>query len=314
LSLFPRLKRVLLSTGHYGRRLRGLAFPGVGVLCYHGVREDGLKPGSLPFEDLHVPAAELAAHARLVRETCHPISLEQWRAALAGGPPLPERPVLFTFDDGYRSHLRAVEILERHQIPSVLFACCDPIERQVAFWFDAVARDRGTAGEAGEIEVERLKEVPYKDWRAATARAERRLDDGAPEAVLRLAELRELALRPGVEIGGHTVHHPILARAGRADQLAEIEGNRRRLQEWLGLPIKAFAYPNGRPGLDYTAETAELVRQVGYDFAFTTRNGFAGPDEPPLERSRFLMVAGITGEELAHRLCYSWQQPLASAS
>ena len=84
MSLFPRLKRVLLSTGQYGRRLRDLAFPGVAVLCYHGVREDGQRPGSLPFEDLHVTAAELAEHARVVRETCHPISLEQWRAALAG--------------------------------------------------------------------------------------------------------------------------------------------------------------------------------------------------------------------------------------
>lgn len=308
MSLSARLKRMLLSTGHYGRRLRGLAFPGVTVLCYHGIPEDGQRP-ALPFEELHVPAGELAAHCRLVRETCHPISLAQWRAALAGGPPLPERPVLFTFDDGYRSYLRAADILERHQVPSVLFACPDPIEREVALWFDAVARDRG------EAEVERLKAAPHAEWRAAAARSERRFVDGAPEAVLRLAELRELASRPGIEIAAHTVSHPILARAGRADQLAEIEGSRRRLQEWLGLPIRAFAYPNGRPELDYTAETVELVREAGYDFAFTTRNGFAGPHEPPLERSRFLMMAGITSAELAHRLCYSWQpQPPASAS
>jgi peptidoglycan/xylan/chitin deacetylase (PgdA/CDA1 family) len=309
LSLIPRIKRMLLSTGHYARRLRDLAFPGVAVLCYHGVREDGLRPGSLPFEDLHVPARELEAHVRLVRETCHPISLEQWRAALAGGPPLPERPVLFTFDDGYRSYLQALAILGRHRIPSVLFACSDPIERRVALWFDAVARDRG------ETEVERLKAAPYPAWRAAAGRSERQVADDAPEAVLRLSELQALARRPEVEIGGHTVSHPILARAGSADQLAEIEGNRRRLQEWLGLPIRAFAYPNGRPGLDYGAETVELARQAGYDFGFTTRHGFAGPDEPPLERSRFLMVAGITGEELAHRLCYSWQSlQLASVS
>lgn len=309
----PRLtgwtKRTLLAAGHYRRRLAETHFPGVAVLGYHGVREDDAPAGALPFAGLHVRAGELAAHCRLVRETCHPISLEQWRAALAGGSPLPERPVLFTFDDGYRSFLAAAEILDRHQVPAVLFSCSSPLERRVAFWFDAVARLRG------EAEVERLKAAPYPLWREETARLEAAVGAEDPAAALSPAELRAVAARASCEIGGHTAAHPILARAGREDQRAEIGANRRQLQEWTGRPVAAFAYPNGRPGLDYTPETVEVVRQAGYDFAFTTRPGFATADEPPLERSRFLMVAGISGEELAHRLCYSWSpQAPASAS
>jgi peptidoglycan/xylan/chitin deacetylase (PgdA/CDA1 family) len=300
LPLKQGVKRWLHTVGYYRRELAQKSFPGVAVLCYHGVRDDRLPAGSLPFENLHVRAGELADHCRLIRATCHPISLEQWRAALAGGPPLPKRPVLFTFDDGYRSFLTAVDILERHALPSLLFATSGPIERQVALWFDAVAQA------SGEDEAERLKEVAYPEWRERTAALERPVHAGDPEAVLTPAEVQAVAARPACEIGGHTVSHPILARAGRPDQQTEIAANRGQLQDWTGRPVTAFAYPNGQPGQDYTQETVELVRQAGYEFGFTTRPGFATPDEPPLERSRFMMVAGLGAEELAHRLCYSW--------
>lgn len=301
MSVRSRVKEALLASGHYARKLRRQSFPGVLVLCYHAVRDDDLPPGSQPFEGLHVRAGELDAHCRLLSATCHPIDLARWREALSGGPPLPARPVLMTFDDGYRSYQAAAEVLGRYGLPSVVFACSGPVENQAPLWFDACARAHG------EEEVERLKRVPYAAWREQTAPLERAIPRDAPEALLAPDELRAVADRPLCEVGGHTVRHPILARGDREEQQAEIADNRDRLQEWTGRPVTAFAYPNGRPGQDYTAGTVELVRQAGYDFAFTTRHGFALPGEPPLERSRFLMTAGIGAAELAHRLCYSWQ-------
>jgi hypothetical protein len=71
--------------------------------------------------------------------------------------------------------------------------------------------------------------------------------------------------------------------------------------------VRAFAYPNGRPAVDYTPETVELVEASGFDFAFSAHHGFATSKEGPLERSRFLMLAGVSAAELAHRLSYSWR-------
>src|SRR5262249_1665819 len=96
-------KRGLYVSGHYHRRLGRDVLPGVAVLCYHGVRPDKSPPGAVTFQTLHVRVSELEAHCRLVREYCHPISLADWREALAGRAALPARPVLFTFDDGYRT-------------------------------------------------------------------------------------------------------------------------------------------------------------------------------------------------------------------
>ena len=65
--------------------------------------------------------------------------------------------------------------------------------------------------------------------------------------------------------------------------------------------MRAFAYPNGRPRVDYNETTLALLGELGFDFAFTMRPSFATPDEPPFERSRFLVLAEVTAPELAHR-------------
>ncbi len=294
-------KRCLHGVGHYARRLRDGAFPGVAVLGYHGVRADHWPPGTMHFEGLQVCAAELEAHCSFLRETCHPISLEDWRRALAGGPPLPPRPILLTFDEAYHT-LRTIvrPILARYAIPAVVFAWSEPIERRRLVWYDAVARA------SGEAEVERVKGLPYEQWRALLAEHVVAVRDDDPNAPLTVDELRALAALPGVEIGGHTVTHPILAMAGRAQQREEIVANKVSLEAWTGRPVRAFAYPNGEPGADYTADAVALVAEHGFDFGFTTRYGFATPDESPLERSRFVMLAGASAAELGHRLAYSW--------
>jgi peptidoglycan/xylan/chitin deacetylase (PgdA/CDA1 family) len=294
-------KRSLLASGHYLRRLRRDVFPGVAVLCYHGVRPDEHAPRAT-FEGLHVRAAELEAHCRLVREGCHPISLDQWRSALAGGPPLPARPVLFTFDDGYRSVFTVARpILQRYRITSVAFVCSEPIEQRRLLWYDALARERG------EAEVERAKTLPFEEWRSVCASALDAVDDADPNAPLTVDEVRALA--SGLfEIGGHTAAHPILARVSVQGQREQILGNKAALEKWTGRPVTAFAYPNGRPGIDYTADSVVLLDEAGFEFGFTTRAGFAVAREATLERSRFLMLAGTSAAELAHRLAYSWRR------
>ena len=297
------VKAGLEASGHYLRRLRAGRFPGIAVLCYHGVRPDGLRPGAATFEALHVTAAELEGHCRLLRAACDPIGLDAWRAALRGGPPLPPRPVLVTFDDGYRSVLTVARpILARHGIPAVAFVCSDPAREQRLLWYDALARARG------ERAVEPWKSAPYGEWRAACARLAGPASEEDPNAPLTPALIHALATGGDVEVGGHTAGHPILARADLADQRREILDNKHALEEWTGRPVRAFAYPNGRPGVDYTPATAGLLAELGFDMAFTTRHGWAGPAEPALERSRFLMLAGISSAELAHRLAYSWRR------
>jgi peptidoglycan/xylan/chitin deacetylase (PgdA/CDA1 family) len=296
-------KYALWTAGHYRRRLRNVMFPGVAVLGYHGVRADDWPSGTMTFEGLHVRVHELEEHCRLLRQSCHPISLRDWQSALNGGPSLPERPVLVTFDDGYRSVLTlASPILQRYAIPAVVFACSAPIERQQLFWYDAVARLRGEAA------VEPLKGVAFDEWQRLTTEDQLPATADDPHAPLSIVELRALAEQPGVEIGSHTTTHPILAHASLVVQREQLLHSKAQLEAWIAKPVTAFAYPNGRPGQDYTTETVNLARECGFTIAFSTRVGFAGVRESRWEFSRFLMLTGLTAAELAHRLCYSWQR------
>jgi len=295
------LKRGLLAAGHYRRVLRRARFPGVVVLGYHGLRGDDRPDGSMPFENLHLRASTFEAHCRVIRDTCDPISLDDWRASLAGTAPLPSRPVLVTFDDGYRSVFTiGAPMLAAHGIPAVVFACSDPIVRRALLWFDAVAaRD-------GEAAVEPWKGRDYGPWLVACARGTQTVSETDARALMTSEELGILSRQPGIEIGGHTARHPILAQAPLAVQREEIFDNRAALEAWTGRPVRAFAYPNGRPGVDYDGETVTILRDLGFDFGFTMRQGFATPGEPALERSRFMVVAEVLAPELAHRLAYAW--------
>ena len=125
------IKSSLHSFGLYARRLRRDKFPGVLVLAYHGIPDDDLPNGSLPFGNLHVRAGEFEAHCRLLKEFCHPISAEDLRQARNQKLALPDRPVLMTFDDGYRSvYTNASPILKKYGIPAVFFVCSEPVEHE----------------------------------------------------------------------------------------------------------------------------------------------------------------------------------------
>jgi peptidoglycan/xylan/chitin deacetylase (PgdA/CDA1 family) len=81
----------------------------------------------------------------------------------------------------------------------------------------------------------------------------------------------------GMDIGGHTVNHPILTRLPLAQARHEIEAGKQRLEALIGAPLRSFAYPNGRPGEDFADEHVQLARELGFECAVTTAWGVSDP-------------------------------------
>ncbi len=81
--------------------------------------------------------------------------------------------------------------------------------------------------------------------------------------------------RAGMLIGAHTVTHPILAKLEPSDVRKEISGSKQFLESILEEEINLFAYPNGRPDLDFQMKDAAIVKELGFKAAVTTAWGVA---------------------------------------
>lgn len=81
-------------------------------------------------------------------------------------------------------------------------------------------------------------------------------------AAIRLSTEQTVELARGglVEIGAHSVTHPMLSALPISSQRAEIQQSRHELEEIVGQRVESFAFPFG----DYAPETVPLVREAGF--------------------------------------------------
>jgi peptidoglycan/xylan/chitin deacetylase (PgdA/CDA1 family) len=78
----------------------------------------------------------------------------------------------------------------------------------------------------------------------------------------------------GMEIGGHTVDHPVLSRLPADAQREQISASARRIEAELDRPTRMFAYPVGLPD-SFGEETKTALRDEGVRLAFSYHGGFA---------------------------------------
>ena len=91
----------------------------VPILMYHAIAD---PPGSAPFPNLYVSRRELAAQVRMLAAAGYEaVTLDRVFDAWHGRAKLPPRPIVLSFDDGYRSQVIAARpILAARHWPGVL--------------------------------------------------------------------------------------------------------------------------------------------------------------------------------------------------
>lgn len=124
----------------------------------------------------------------------------------------------------------------------------------------------------------------------------------APESqrALTTAELHALARDGLVEVGAHTLTHPVLSARPLEAQREEIAASKRRLETALGAPVTSFAYPFGGRG-DYQPATAGLVQAAGFHCACSNFQGHVHLDTDPYQLPRYL-VRDWDGDTFARHL------------
>lgn len=265
--------------------------PRVRILTYHRVVDPGHPSVGHPGLVSATPAA-FERQVRYLERYYDVVSTSQVLDALRGGPSLPARAVLLTFDDAYADFGEvAWPILRRRRLPVTLFvptAYPDAPDRE--FWWDrlhrAVFSTRRT--ELVETPLGRLDLSPERRgaalcalqrWLKSLAHAELlawmdavclELDvtEIEPAPVLGWDALRRLAAE-GVALAPHTRTHPFLERMTPAEARAEIRGSREDLAREVGSSAPIFSYPFG----SRDEHVVTTLKREGFQAAVTQLDG-----------------------------------------
>jgi peptidoglycan/xylan/chitin deacetylase (PgdA/CDA1 family) len=254
-------------------------------------------------------AAEFAAQMDLVKSLCHVLPLSEAVERLLSGT-LPPRSLCITFDDGYANNrIVAAPILAQRRLPATVFVATGFIGGG-RMWNDTIIESVRRAGT--ELDLRRLglgcytlsddvskcraidetlRALRYKGFderSAAVAAIAERIGHALPDDLMMTEQhIKELASF-GIEVGAHTIGHPILAQIDGEKAWHEVAGSKAALEEITGGPVLTFAYPNGRPQRDYDRSHVEIVRRAGFKVAVSTAWGAAGreADRHQIPRSR----------------------------
>ncbi|TDU68083.1 polysaccharide deacetylase [Prosthecobacter fusiformis] len=248
------------------------------VLAFHGLRADGVATG-VSDEGLHLRLSTFRAVCERLAKGYEVMRLAEMAEILERGERLPERAVALTFDDGYASNYElGYPVLRDLGLPTTIFLATGFLDGDAPLWFqqvDVAMRQGGRVGNTrtlGEA-LAHLKRLPDEVMREEVRRLVESvtmpLDEPEVMRPMTWAQAREMQEGGLVDFGGHTHTHPILSRCGVEKQRWEIRMCADRIRAELGAEPSAFAFPNGGVD-DYTPETLGVLKEVGYQSAWTT--------------------------------------------
>ena len=270
------------------------------ILMYHNFCAPGeTSAGAVTVTALRNQLAYLRRHFRVV-----PLAriLEQ----LTTGKPLDNLMVALTVDDGRRNFYDFFfPLLKEFAMPATFFVVSSFIRREDWVWTDKVLwlscqPSRPSELSPGNIEgffgmLNRLRpEVRNARIAALATRINLAIPREAPAeyAPCSWAELREMADSGLVEIGSHTVTHPILSSIADEESWGEITLSRAQIQEGLGREVRFFCFPNGKAG-DYRPSQVRQIMNAGYTSAVVASHGMATSGADPYQLPR-LGVSGLS--------------------
>ncbi len=274
------------------------------ILIFHRVlaQPDALFP--------EVPTAfDFEQRMRWVRDWCNVLPLAQAVEMLFAGN-IPSRALAITFDDGYADNEEiAAPILKRLGLTATFFVSTGFLDGG-CMWNDRVIESiRACEGDHIDLRTQGLQDFAL-DSPAARRQAVQSILSGIKhhgpaerqaiaDAVVATAgrpPLPQLMMRPdqvramrahGMDIGAHTVTHPILTRLDGDAAHREMQDGKHALESMLGEAVTLFAYPNGVPLQDYSGSHVAMARDCGFKAAVSTAWGSGSMRSDRFQLPRF---------------------------
>ncbi|WP_417850025.1 polysaccharide deacetylase family protein [Thalassoglobus sp.] len=210
--------------------------------------------------------------------------------------------VMITFDDGYLDNYEvAFPVLKEHKASALFFIASGFLDDHPIAWWDEVAwmvrtcklsslqwkehfeepfplKSEPAIAEAICQLLLKLKSIPETEaadylTQLGEITGTGRCPEDVVDTIWMSWEMVREMRRSGMDIGGHTVTHPVLANCSTEQQRHEIKQSKLRIEQELDEPVSAFSYPVGQPD-SFTEETKQILAEAGYEWGFSFYGGY----------------------------------------
>ena len=303
------IKKALVRSHILGAAGR-LSRPSAAILMYHSIVEEPKLTENILGTSKSTAVFE--AHMKALARWFAPVTIEQVVQFAEEGRKLPSKAVAVTFDDGFADNYdTALPILSRYGIPACFYIMVNAVATGIPPWYCQLRFAFGTTCKPDWSDPERHQTysmtAPAGRERALSAAWEigaQKTGSAQEEFVRQVEESLEVeslgtqrglmltweqvkALRKaGHVIGGHTLSHPNLAHISKQEAQSEIAGCKKRIEQEIGEPIKHFSYPHPALNPQWTPQTLQITREVGFRSAVLTKCGPVRAGDEPLALKR----------------------------
>ena len=203
-----------------------------------------------------------------------------------------------TIDDGWISTYKIIfPLLKKYNIPASIFVSPRFCNGRKNFWYmdlpycdkdlikNELIQRKIFSLEISNYPIELiLKEIPIDLVYEIIEKY--KPQSGIQKKVVGIDELIEMDKSGLIEIGAHTITHPILSMENDERSFDEIKSSVAELENMLQHKIISFAYPNGLYGIDYSEREIEYVKSCGIKLAYSVTPGIISQDNNPLSIPR----------------------------
>ena len=235
------------------------------------------------------------------------VSIDELREYIYTGKPL-KNACMLTVDDGWRSTYDVIyPVMKKYNVPFTIFVSPHVMEKGENFWYytlrfcneDKVKAElvnrKWYSEQAKSFSAEMLlKQLPVDEiYDVLKAVLATHPEIEIPRGFMNTQEVLELHQSKLVEVGAHTIMHPVLANETNDRTTLEIKKSVERLSDILNTQVDSFAYPNGIEHLDFGKREIDIVKGSGIKCAFSVNPGVISSTTNPLSIPRWGSVARL---------------------
>jgi peptidoglycan/xylan/chitin deacetylase (PgdA/CDA1 family) len=176
--------------------------------------------------------------------------------------------IWLSLDDGWRSNLELIPVIEKYKIPLTIFISTYPVE--TGFYRDTLENSlTDFVPEKFKNNIKSLMDISESERWEIDVELYKRAKENMPREAINIDELRSLAKHPLISIGAHTHTHPMLTKCKTEKIIEEVVTNLNKLEHYIDTRPFSLAFPYG----DYSAQVLKILKETQIKFFASIENG-----------------------------------------